>query len=104
MDRHGNRVPALKLMSDLASVLVTDDFPGEPTQLWLERLSRSTTTPIVAVDGSCVVPMKLVGRAFDRAFAYRDATSKLYAERISRECRRFRNYRCVMKAPFHSSQ
>ena len=85
MDRHGYRVPALKLMSDLASVLVTDDFPGEPTQLWLERLSRSTSTPIVAVDSSCVVPMKMVGRAFDRAFAYRDATSKLYTERISRE-------------------
>jgi hypothetical protein len=30
MDRRGYRVPALKLMSDLASVLVTDDFRGSP--------------------------------------------------------------------------
>lgn len=85
LDRHGYRVPALKMMTGLASVLVTDDFPGEPTQLWLERLSRVSTTPIVAVDSSCVVPMTLVGRAYDRAFSFRDATSKLYAERVPRE-------------------
>ena len=71
-------------MLQLASVLVTDDFPGEPTQLWLDRLSRGTATPILAVDSSCVVPMRLVGRAFDRAFSYRDATTKLYEERISK--------------------
>ncbi len=38
-----------------------DDFPGEPTKLWLDRLSRVATTPIVAVDSSCVVPMSLWG-------------------------------------------
>ncbi|MCU0712462.1 MAG: NAD(P)-binding protein [Pirellula sp.] len=85
LDRNGYRVPALRLMSDLASVLVTDDFPGEPTQLWVDRLSRVTNTPILAVDSSCVVPMKLVGRAYDRAFEYRDATSKMYTERVARE-------------------
>jgi photolyase PhrII len=85
LDRAGYRIPALKLISEQASVLVTDDFPGEPTQFWLDRLSRTATTPIFAVESSCVVPMKLVGRAFDRAFAYRDATSKLYEERIAKE-------------------
>ncbi|XZE22058.1 NAD(P)-binding protein [Pirellulaceae bacterium SH449] len=84
LDRNGYRAPALKLMSEMAEVVVTDDFPGEPTHFWLERLRQACSTPIVAVDGCCVVPMKLVGRAFDRAFAYRDATAKLYEERIAR--------------------
>lgn len=65
-----------------ACLLVTDDFPGEPTMRWVERLSHVSNLNLLAVDAACVVPMRLVGRAFDRAFAYRDATKKLYQQRI----------------------
>lgn len=65
-----------------ASLLVTEDFPGEPTDRWVERLRYLPHLTTVAVDTACVVPMRLVGRAFDRAFAFRDATKKQYADRI----------------------
>ena len=64
--------------------LITEDFPGEPTDRWLERLSYLEHLNLFAVDTACVVPMQLVGKAYDRAFAFRDATQKLYRERISR--------------------
>ena len=64
--------------------LITEDFPGEPTDRWLERLSYLEHLHLFAVDTACVVPMQLVGKAYDRAFAFRDATQKLYRERISR--------------------
>jgi photolyase PhrII len=74
--------PSLLDLARMACSLVTDDFPGEPTDRWLERLAHLPNLPCIAVDTACVVPMRLVGRAFDRAFAFRDATKKLYAERI----------------------
>lgn len=76
--------PALLRLARCASVLVTEDFPGEPTDRWLERLAYLPGLPCLAVDTACVVPMRLVGRAFDRAFAFRDATKRLYAERIDK--------------------
>ncbi len=61
----------------MARVLVTDEFPGEPTDAGVERLRGTVTTPILTVDTSCVVPMQKVGKAYDRAFAYKDATRRL---------------------------
>jgi photolyase PhrII len=65
-----------------ASIVVTDDFPGEPTDRWVQRLCYLPHLTCIAVDTACVVPMRLVGRAFDRAFAFRDAIQPLVAERI----------------------
>ncbi|MCU0709228.1 MAG: NAD(P)-binding protein, partial [Pirellula sp.] len=73
---------SLLRLANLACLLVTDDFPGEPTLRWMERLAHLPNLNLLAVDTACVVPMQLVGRAFDRAFAYRDATKKLYQERV----------------------
>lgn len=83
LDRRDYRVPALKWLASRANLLVTDDFPGEPTQAWTERLRATSSVPIVLVDSSCVVSPILVGKAFDRAYAYRQATSALYRERVS---------------------
>lgn len=79
-----DETPSLLELAQSASLLVTDDFPGEPTDRWVERLSELPHLPVLAVDTACVVPMRLVGRAFDRAFAFRDATKGLYADRIDR--------------------
>ncbi len=75
-----DRVSAVAATS---SVIVTDDFPVEATREWTERLC-SCRAAIVAVDTACVVPMQKVGRAFDRAFAFRSATEKLFRERWKR--------------------
>lgn len=82
VDRKDYRTPALKKIAAMARVLVTDEFPGEPTDAWVERLRGTVTTPILTVDTSCVVPMQKVGKAYDRAFAYKDATRRLYKERV----------------------
>ncbi|MCY2975835.1 MAG: FAD-dependent oxidoreductase [Planctomycetota bacterium] len=84
VDRNGARNPRLAQLFKSAAILVTDDFPIEATKQWTERLSKTNRCPVVLVDTACVVPTRLVGKAYDRAFAFRDATAKLYAERIDR--------------------
>lgn len=97
LGRPGHREPHLKTLTRQAALLVTEDFPLDPTMPWTERLRDTTGTPIVLADSACVVPMQLVGQAYDRAFAFREATESLYQERIPRpwpEC-------TVMPKPYH---
>lgn len=84
VDRKGARHPRLARLCKSCSILVTDDFPIEATKQWTERLAQLNWCPIVLVDTACVVPSRLVGRAYDRAFAFRDATAKLYRDRVNR--------------------
>jgi len=76
--------PTLLRLAQQTDLLITDDFPGEPTDRWMKRLSYLENLKILAVDTACVVPMQLVGKSYDRAFGFRDATKKLYEERIDR--------------------
>jgi len=80
-----DRSAALLELCKQTDWLITEDFPGEPTDRWLQRLTHLKYLNVIAVDTACVVPMQLVGKAYDRAFAFRDATSKLYRERIGRQ-------------------
>ncbi len=84
VEREGARNPRLAQLVKSAAILVTDDFPIEATKHWTERLAKANWCPIVLVDTACVVPTRLVGKAHDRAFAFRDATAKLYFERVDR--------------------
>jgi hypothetical protein len=59
-------------------------MPVAPLRGWTEALARQTPVPILAVDTACVVPMQLVGKPYERAFAFRNATKRLYEERVSR--------------------
>lgn len=79
-----NACAALLRMAEWSGVLVTDDFPGEPTERWLKRLARLPKVTLLAVDTACVVPMQLAGRAYDRAFAFRDAIQPWLTERLER--------------------
>jgi photolyase PhrII len=81
--RPGHREPALKRLANEAALIVTDDFPLEPIKGWLEKLASHVTAPIMLVDTACVVPSRLVGKAFTRAFEFRQATQSQFAERIS---------------------
>ncbi len=64
--------------------MVTEDLPVEPLLGWVKALRESCEVPIWCVDTACVVPMQLIGKPYDRAFKYRDATRKLYEERLTR--------------------
>lgn len=85
VERPGHRGPWLRQLADDAALVVTEHMPVRPLDEWTHALARSTNTPVWAVDTACVVPMPLVPRAFDRAFAYRDATAKLRRARLTRE-------------------
>jgi photolyase PhrII len=82
--RPGHREPYLRDLTRQAAVLVTEDFPLDPTSSWTERLQSTCSTPILLVDSSCIVPMQVVGKAYDRAYAYRDATAYEYTKRLNR--------------------
>jgi len=81
----GQRGANLRDLARRAAVLISDEMPVEPIVGWLARLQTLCETPMVGVDSSCVVPLPLVDRAYTRAYAFRDATRQLYAERVSRE-------------------
>ena len=79
-----DRQPHLVTLADLASVVVTEDMPVDPPRRFLRALQSKTKTPIFCVDTACVAPMQLVKKPYTRAFKYRSATKKIYAERLTR--------------------
>ena len=85
LEREGHREPHLRTLAERAALVVTEDVPVEPIGGWTDRLAETTSTPVWAVDSSCVVPMQLVGKAYTRAFAFRDATAAMYDERLGLE-------------------
>jgi photolyase PhrII len=82
VERRKHRSPYLARLSSTSAIVVTEDFPLEATKQWTDRIARST--PVVAVDTACVVPMRLVGKSYERAFAFRDAIATKLASRIDR--------------------
>ena len=79
-----DRSPHLMTLTNMASVVVTEDMPVDPPRRFLNALKQKTKTPIVSVDTACVAPMLLVKKPYTRAFKFRSATKKLYAERLTR--------------------
>ena len=84
LERPQHRGPHLRTLAACAAVVVTEDLPTDPVSRWVARLDETVATPVWLVDTACVVPMKLVGKGHDRAFAFRDATRKLLDERLAR--------------------
>ncbi|MEM9378982.1 MAG: FAD-dependent oxidoreductase [Planctomycetota bacterium] len=74
--RPGHRSSAVVDLARRASLVVCDTHPVEPIRGWTERLRADVPTPVVEVDASCVVPVHASRRPYDRAFAFRKATSK----------------------------
>jgi len=82
--RPGQRGPHLATLAARAAALVTEDAPIGFLARWTRAVAERSTAPVIAVDASCVVPMPLVPRAFERAFAFRRATEALRATRVAR--------------------
>ena len=85
LERPGQSKAYLFDLAKQSAVVITEDMPVRPLRDWTKQLARRVTTPLIAVDTACVVPMQVVGRAYDRAFAYRKATEKAYRERLTRK-------------------
>ena len=84
LERNGYRGPQLPQLCRRANVVVTEEMPVQPIRGWIEKLRSTTNATVLAVDTACVAPMRIVGKAFDRAFQFRQATEPLYRERVDR--------------------
>lgn len=84
LDRCNARSPRLARLAFSSAVIVTEDFPLEATKEWTDQLATAHSAAVVLVDTACVVPTRLVGKAYERAFAFRDATEPLYRSRVDR--------------------
>ncbi len=65
---------ALTQLGSGASLIVAEDFPCGPWPAWRAEVARRTGRALWAVDTACVLPMNEVGKAYDRAFKFRDKT------------------------------
>ncbi|QDT05020.1 Deoxyribodipyrimidine photo-lyase [Rubripirellula lacrimiformis] len=83
VERPGRCQPHLRTLAGRAACVITEDMPVEPIRRWTAILCRGLHCPVVAVDTACVVPMRIVGRSYERAFEFRDATKALYQERTA---------------------
>jgi photolyase PhrII len=82
--RPGNRENATCRLVRDAALVVCDDLPTWPYRAARADVLAATmddSVPVVAVDASCVVPMRATDGPYARAFAYRKATK---AERHDR--------------------
>lgn len=84
VERPGCCTPVLQQLAARSAIIVTEDMPTGPPVRFLRALCRSATKPVLAVDTACIVPMRLVGRAIERAFEYRDHTRALRKQRLTR--------------------
>ncbi len=80
VERPGARGPMLIELAKLAALVVTEDIPVPPLDAWTARLGarlEGAGVPLWTVDASCVVPMPLVAKRYDRAYAFRAASRRL---------------------------
>ncbi len=65
-----------------ACLLVCEDFPAPPFPRWMVRWASRSAGAAIAVDASCIVPMNLAPRDFDRAYAFRHALMDEFNARV----------------------
>ncbi len=66
-----------------AAIVVAEDFPAPPFPAWMQSIAEHIASPLWAVDAHCVVPMQQVGKAYNRAYAFRNATKNEYTHRLT---------------------
>lgn len=68
-----------RLLDHLAAeavIVIAEDMPVPSERAAKQRLYDNSSVPIWLVDTSCTVPMQVAGKAYSRAFTYRQATAK----------------------------
>lgn len=72
----------LRSLTKRAALVIAEDFPAPPFPRWTRRLADSAPTPVWLVDCQCIVPMRLLKKAYARAFEFRRATDALFTARL----------------------
>ncbi len=62
-------------LASRAAVVVSEDFPCGPYPFWRREVAEGAARTLYVVDTCCILPMQLVGKAYDRAFAFRNSTA-----------------------------
>ncbi len=73
----------LQSLAQRAALVVTEDFPAPPFAQWTRQLANGVDTALWAVDCACIIPMRWIGRAFERAYAFRNHTREQYQRRLA---------------------
>jgi photolyase PhrII len=82
LDDGRSRDRVLDRLARRAAVVVTDEFPTFDVAVWVERFVARADCPVLAVDAACVVPMRLLGRPYERAFEFRRDAAPLWGARL----------------------
>ncbi len=81
LERPGADEPRLRQLVQRAALVVIEEMPTGPTVRMSKAVAKRDVS-MLAVDTACVVPMQMVGQAYDRAFEYRSATKRMYRQRV----------------------
>ncbi|MBW2438308.1 MAG: FAD-dependent oxidoreductase, partial [Deltaproteobacteria bacterium] len=73
----------LRSLARRAALVITEDFPAPPLPQWTRQLAAKVDTAVWAVDCACIIPMRQINRAFERAYAFRNHTQKEYERRLA---------------------
>ena len=73
----------LRSLARRAALVITEDFPAPPLLQWTQQLVAKVDTAVWAVDCACIIPMRQIRRAFERAYGFRNHTQKEYERRLA---------------------
>ncbi len=73
----------LAQLIERAALLVCEDYPAPPFPAWTATWARRARCAVVAVDASCIAPMCASPSAPLRAFAFRTAMQRRWAEQLA---------------------
>jgi len=82
LERQPTKPSPLPSLVRRATLLITEDFPAPPFPQWTRQLAQQVDTAVWAVDCACIIPMRLIQHAFDRAYVFRNHTQKDYERRL----------------------
>jgi photolyase PhrII len=83
LPRQADAPSPLPLLCGDAAAVVFEEMPVPPFDRWQPALAARLGCAAWAVDARCVYPMQRVGRAFDRAFRFREAVGREQAARAA---------------------
>ncbi len=85
-----------------AAVFVLEDFPAPPFPRWSQALAARATCAVIAVDATCVLPMRSIKGRFDRAFSFRQAAQQAWAQVLQQPVveQRYQGALCVADLGF----
>jgi len=83
LERRPDKPTPLKSLARRAALVITEDFPAPPMPQWTHQLAAKIEPAVWAVDSACIIPMRQINRAFERAYAFRNHTQKDYERRLA---------------------